>query len=57
MCILAPLPFKNKDHGLSGNYAGCRECHIMPNWFLIYRLNDDKLYLVRTGTHADLFGL
>ena len=54
--ISAPLPQKNKDHGLSGNYAGCRECHILPDWLLIYRIDSNELYLIRTGTHADLFG-
>lgn len=54
--IPTPLQPKNKDHGLSGNYAGCRECHILPDWLLIYRINSDELYLIRTGTHADLFG-
>ena len=54
--IPAPLPPKNKDHGLSGNHAGERECHITPNWLLIYFTNDDGLYLLRTGTHSDLFG-
>lgn len=51
------LPQKNRDHVLSGNYAGCRECHIQPDWLLIYRQTDTELYLVSTGTHADLFGL
>ena len=55
--IPASLPPKNKDHGLSGEYAGCRECHVLPDWLLIYRVNDGELYLVRTGTHADLFGM
>ena len=52
----APLAVKNKDHPLSGNWAGCRECHILPDWLLIYRLSSEELYLVRTGTHADLLG-
>ncbi len=52
-----PLPAKYKDHPLSGDYAECRECHIMPDWLLIYELADDELilYLMRTGTHSDLF--
>lgn len=52
------LPEKNKDHALTGNWAGHRECHILPNWLLIYRIEDDVLVLtlVRTGTHSDLFG-
>jgi addiction module toxin, RelE/StbE family len=53
--IPSPLPPKNKDHNLSGNYSGCRECHIQPDWLLIYRVSADELYLVRTGSHADLF--
>ena len=44
-----------RDHALSGNYAGTRECHLQPDWLLIYRLIDNELVLVRTGTHADLF--
>ena len=51
------LPQKNRDHSLTGNYTGCRECHIQPDWLLIYRQTDTELYLVGTGTHADLFGL
>lgn len=51
------LPQKNKDHALVGNYEGCRECHITPDWLLIYKINDDELilFLTRTGTHSDLF--
>jgi mRNA interferase YafQ len=51
------LPPKNKDHNLSGNYSEYRECHIEPNWLLIYRYADNELQLHRTGTHADLFGM
>ena len=52
------LPEKNKDHELSGDWAGHRECHIQPNWLLVYRIEGDILVLTlaRTGTHADLFG-
>lgn len=50
------LPVKNKDHDLKGNFSGKRECHITPDWLLIYRIKDDELMLDRTGTHADLFG-
>lgn len=57
LLIPAPLPPKNKDHPLAGNHAGERECHITPDWLLIYRVNNGELYLVRTGTHADLFRL
>lgn len=51
------LPEKNRDHALSGDYAGCRECHIAPDWLLVYQVADDELilYLMRTGTHSDLF--
>ncbi len=55
--IPAALPFKNSDHNLSGNYAGYRECHIEPDWLLIYRQEEHELLLYRTGTHADLFGM
>ncbi|MDE6052726.1 MAG: type II toxin-antitoxin system YafQ family toxin [Lachnospiraceae bacterium] len=55
--IPAPLPAKNKDHNLSGNYSGYRECHIEPDWLLIYKQTDNELKLDRTGTHADLFGM
>ena len=52
-----PLERKYKDHSLSGNYAGFRECHITPDWLLIYRFSDDPscLFLTRTGSHSDLF--
>ncbi len=53
--IPKPLPPQNKDHDLKGNYSGCRECHISPDWLLIYRIKDDELMLYRTGTHSDLF--
>lgn len=51
------LPSKNSDHNLSGNYIGYRECHITPDWLLIYRQDNNELLLYRTGTHADLFGM
>ena len=52
-----PLPAKNKDHALTGNWVGHRECHILLDWLLIYRVEDDVLVLTlaRTGTHSDLF--
>ena len=52
------LPEKNKDHALSGDWTGHRECHIQPDWLLVYRIEDDVLVqtLARTGTHSDLFG-
>lgn len=52
------LPEKNKDHALTGDWIGHRECHILPDWLLVYRIEDDILVLTlaRTGTHSDLFG-
>jgi len=52
------LPEKNKDHELGGDWIGHRECHIQPDWLLVYRIEDDVLVLTlsRTGTHSDLFG-
>ncbi len=52
------LPEKNKDHELTGDWTGHRECHIQPDWLLVYRIEDDVLVLTlaRTGTHSDLFG-
>ncbi len=51
------LPEKNRDHSLIGDYAGCRECHITPDWLLIYEIDNGELilYLTRTGSHSDLF--
>ena len=51
------LPARFHDHPLIGNYLGCRECHLQPDWLLIYRKTEDGLVLilVRTGTHSDLF--
>lgn len=54
--IPAALPPKNREHGLAGNWAGYQECHIAPDWLLIYRVEGNELRLARTGTHADLFG-
>lgn len=50
-----PLPERYKDHALSGNFVGCRECHITPDWLLIYRVHEEKLLLLltRTGSHSD----
>lgn len=52
------LAEKNKDHALTGNWVGHRECHILPDWLLVYRVEDDVLVLTltRTGSHSDLFG-
>lgn len=49
------LPLKNKDHALTGEWNHHRECHIQPDWLLIYRIEATILILERTGTHADLF--
>lgn len=49
------LPLKNRDHDLTGNYVGHRECHLSPDWLLIYKQDGDELLLYRTGTHSDLF--
>ena len=53
-----PLEEKYRDHELKGKYQGFRECHIQPDWLLVYRIEDDVLVLTltRTGTHRDLFG-
>lgn len=51
------LPAKYKDHALTGNYSGYRECHIEPDWLLVYEIRNEELILIltRTGTHADIF--
>lgn len=51
------LDEKYRDHGLSGNFAGFRECHIKPDWLLVYLIEDDvlTLTLVDTGSHSDIF--
>lgn len=51
------LPDKYRDHSLTGDYDGYRECHVLPDWLLIYRIENDLLILglTRTGTHSDLF--
>ncbi len=49
------LPPKNRDHDLTGDYAGHRECHLSPDWLLIYKQSGEELLLYRTGTHSDLF--
>ena len=51
------LPEKNKDYALSGDYIGCRERHITPDWLLVYEIDNGELilYLTRTGSHSDLF--
>ena len=51
------LPEKNHDHDLIGNYKGCRECHVEPDWLLIYEIENEILVLMlyRTGSHSELF--
>lgn len=51
------LPKEYKPHKLKGKYAGCWECHIQPDWLLVWQQNDDELLLLftNTGTHSDLF--
>ena len=63
LAVLVEMPAKGKalpprlrDHALTGNYAGRRECHLEPDWLVIYRLiGNDEVRFERTGTHADLF--
>jgi mRNA interferase YafQ len=50
-----PLPQKYKDHALIGKWVGRRDCHIEPDWILIYKKTEDELLLERTGSHSDLF--
>jgi mRNA interferase YafQ len=50
-----PLPPHSKDHPLAGEWKHHRDCHLEPDWLLIYKIYGDDLYLVRTGTHSDLF--
>ena len=49
------LERKHKDHKLSGNYEGRRECHIEPDWLLVYKIDKQTIIFERTGTHSDLF--
>ena len=59
--VLNKLVRKNKlensflDHSLKGNYANCRECHIEPDWLLIYMIKNPHIIFIRTGTHSNLF--
>jgi mRNA interferase YafQ len=50
-----PLAAKHRDHVLVGQYKGTRECHIEPDWLLIYELAETEIVLIRTGSHSDLF--
>jgi mRNA interferase YafQ len=49
------LDARHRDHALTGSRHGSRDCHVEPDWLLIYRKDDDSLYLERSGTHSDLF--
>ena len=53
--IPAPLDARHKDHKLEGNFKGYRDCHVLDDWILIYRADEECLTLYRTGTHADIF--
>lgn len=57
LCKEEPLPEKYRDHALKGDWEGYRECHIEPNWLLVYKIEKDRLVLVltRTGSHNDIF--
>lgn len=58
LCAEEPLEERHRDHALSGDYVGFRECHIRPDWLLVYAIDKDAVVLTasRTGTHSDLFG-
>lgn len=57
LCAEESLDERYRDHALAGSYVGFRECHIRPDWLLVYAINEDRLILIasRTGTHSDLF--
>lgn len=50
------LPTQRRDHALVGDFAGMRECHLTPDWLMIYQLTEEELILVRLGNHSELFG-
>ncbi|MFC1565085.1 type II toxin-antitoxin system YafQ family toxin [candidate division KSB1 bacterium] len=50
-----PLPARYRDHKLAGEWSDHRDCHIEPDWILIYRITEDSLILERTGSHSELF--
>jgi mRNA interferase YafQ len=54
LCHHRPLDARHRDHGLMGNWKGWRDCHVEPDWVLIYKLEAGNLILGRTGTHDDL---
>ena len=51
-----PIPAAYKDHSLKGDWKHYRDLHIEPDWLLIYKADEENIWLVRTGTHADIFG-
>lgn len=53
-----PLDIRHRDHTLTGNWKGHRDCHIEPDWVLIYRIDKEAqtITFIRTGSHADIFG-
>lgn len=55
LCMEKELDTKHHDHYLSGNWNGYKECHITPDWLLIYRIKGTRLELARTGSHSELF--
>ncbi len=55
LCSRAPFAARHRDHALVGDWQGWRDCHIEPDWVLIYKATETELVLGRTGTHADLF--
>lgn len=50
------LPVHRRDHALVGGFAGMRECHLAPDWLMIYQMTEEELILVRLGSHSELFG-
>ena len=55
LCARTPLPESLRDHSLAGNWKGWRECHLEPDWLLIYQTTETELILGRTGSHSDVF--
>lgn len=55
LCAGGTLDPRYRDHPLIGNFVGRRECHLEPDWLLVYKIVDDEIVFERTGTHADLF--
>jgi mRNA interferase YafQ len=51
-----PLEEKHRGHKLKGEWEGCRDCHIEPDWVLLYYIESETIYFERTGTHSDIFG-